>query len=178
MCEGFDLTSASTHTTQSSADLDLVEYNVPVPPAYDIHEGFQASQCQLASLHKPLAMRNISSTNPLHVSEQQLSMSFKRIQVLAGFLAKLKSSDIDECISCVERVKPLILNKASIAADQIRCVEKVVAEGSADKEVLARQEMGRMVIDRDLQLYTADLRFFDMIRKHLDELRAMLQNAT
>ena len=100
------------------------------------------------------------------------------MQVLAGFLAKLKSSDLYKCISCVKSVKPLISNRASIAADQIRCVEKVIAEGSADKEVLARQEIGRMVIERDLQLYTTDLWSFDMICNHLDKLQAMLQTAT
>ncbi len=177
MCKEFDLISASAHITQPSADLDLMERNVPMPPAYDIDAGCQAPQCQLASIHKHLPMRNIGSTNPLQ-PEQQLFTSLKMIQVLAGFLAKLKSSDLDECISCVKRVKPLISNKASIAADQIRCAEKVIAEGSADEEVLARQELGRIVIERDLQLYVADLKSFDVICNHLDELRVMLQAAT
>jgi hypothetical protein len=49
-------------------------------------------------------MRNIGSTNPLQSAEQQFFTSFKRIQVLAEFIAKLKFSDPDEC-------KCLVLNR-------------------------------------------------------------------
>jgi hypothetical protein len=161
--------------TGFQADLDLMDFDVPMPPAYQINRDFEMAQCQPAILHKPLPMR---TTNLLQPTQQQLSMSFEKIQIFAGLLAKLKSSDLDECISCVERVKPLISNKASIAADQLRCAEKVSMEGSADKEVLARQELGRILIDRDLQFYNADLKSFDVIRNYLDKLRAILGSAS
>jgi hypothetical protein len=147
-----DTRSTNTHLEQALADCQMSDDTVSGLPPYGNHEPPKSHSAEASQPANP----------------------YERIEAVAGILASRKRAEMEEHISFVERVRPLIFSKASVASYRSQLAAEAMAQGSIDRELLGALEVERLGLIKDLEVYHKDLELLSKLGSFLKELGNIL----
>jgi hypothetical protein len=127
-----------------------------IPPAYD--DNHPSGPSQRSSTPHPQSMH-----------------SFRKIEAVASLLAGWKPVDCENYRNLLDRIMPLILNKATMARRHLQITTEIIGQEPANVELLGRLEVGRWSAVKDLEVFEADLDLLSSVSKFLDDIAKVMR---